>query len=212
MCQSALRLIAQNHARTRATCASKLAQPVPEMCWSDCLLFARSCWRATHAFSPRNRGGLSRSLLRLAPICAGRQQGLPGRVCSDAPADRFPLLDDRRIERRSSIDLVPAAAPTGLMKVQRVSGPFKTGHAPPALASTEDSDGPTARARVEGKRGPRTPVRGHGIMWRGSGWPPIKGSPRYTVLESAPSMPLLSSCGEGEDAESGLLPCDRRGS
>ena len=28
--------------------------------------------------------------------------------------------------------------------------------------------------------------RGHG-MWRGSGWPPIKRHPGYTVLQSAPS-------------------------
>ena len=35
-------------------------------------------------------------------------------------------------------------------------------------------------------------LSGHGVMWRGSGWSPIPGSPRYTVLQSAPSMPLPS--------------------
>ncbi len=40
----------------------------------------------------------------------------------------------------------------------------------------------------------------------GSGRPPIKGSPRKTVLGSAPFTPLLSSdSGEGEVAEGGLL-------
>jgi len=71
---------------------------------------------------------------------------------------------------------------------------------------------PTARLPEHGLRDSEdhdTPLCGHGIMWRVSGWPPIKGSPRYTVLECAPFMPLPSSVeGEGEDAEGGLLPFD----
>jgi hypothetical protein len=27
---------------------------------------------------------------------------------------------------------------------------------------------------------------GHGTMWWGDGWPPVKRHPRYTVLQSAP--------------------------
>ena len=102
--------------------------------------------------------------------------------------------------------------PPGLMKVQRV----------PAVQNRTCTAGtcldkgiPTARLPERGLRESEDhepPVCGHGIMWRGSGWPPIKGSPRYTVLKSAPSMPLPPRAGEGEDAEGGLLPCDRRGS
>src|SRR5262249_53450401 len=54
---------------------------------------------------------------------------------------------------------------------------------------------PTARLPERGLRESedlRTPLCGHGTMWRRSGWPPIQGSPRNTVLQCAPSKPLLS--------------------
>jgi hypothetical protein len=61
-----------------------------------------------------------------------------------------------------------------------VAGPHnKTGHAPPALTSGEGSDGPTARARAEGKPGQRTPLCGHGIMWRGAAGPRYRASWLY---------------------------------
>jgi len=53
---------------------------------------------------------------------------------------------------------------------------------------------PTARVPERGLREneDHEPRRCHGVCVAGSGWPPIKGSPRYTVLQCAPSMPLNS--------------------
>ena len=95
------------------------------------------------------------------------------------------------------------------MSPQGVTGPhYKSGDdTAGTLPRQRISDGPTARARAEGKPGLRTPLLcGHG-MWRGSGWPPMKRHPGYTVLAAVlPLIPLPSSTGEGEEAESGLLP------
>jgi hypothetical protein len=40
----------------------------------------------------------------------------------------------------------------------------------------------------------------------GSGWPPIKGILGIRCLKVLPPIPLPSFNGEGEDAESGVLP------
>ena len=68
---------------------------------------------------------------------------------------------------------------------------------------------PTARLPERGLRDSedqRTPLCGHGIMWRGSGWPPDKrqSSVNGAGKCSLHAAPLLRK-GEGEDAEGGLL-------
>jgi hypothetical protein len=51
--------------------------------------------------------------------------------------------------------------------------------------------------------------RGHG-MWRGERLATVKRHPGYTVLQSAPSYAAaLHETGEGEEAESGVLPSCR---
>jgi hypothetical protein len=58
---------------------------------------------------------------------------------------------------------------------------------------------PTARLPEHGLRDSEDhdPRRCRGVCAAGSGWPPKKGSPRYTVLENAPSMPLRFSVNWG---------------
>lgn len=65
-------------------------------------------------------------------------------------------------------------------------------HLPPILT---DSDGPTIRTRVEGKRGRRYPDLS--TAW-GSGWPPIKGSLVIRCWKAFPKVRLTLPGREGE--------------
>ena len=59
--------------------------------------------------------------------------------------------------------------------------------APPALIARAGSDGPTARARVEGKPGQRTPPYAATALCGGERLATVNRHPGYTVLQSAPS-------------------------
>ena len=109
-------------------------------------------------------------------------------------------VDDRLVMRRSSIDLSRLAVQLDSMKVQRFRPSTKPGmhrrHLPRERV-------PTARLPEHGLRENldyETPKSGHGIV-TGERLATDKRHPGYTVLESAPSMPLLlPRHGEGESA------------
>jgi hypothetical protein len=80
----------------------------------------------------------------------------------------------------------PCRGPLGLDEGSTVPA-RKTGHAPPALTAKAGSDGPTARARVEGKPGQRTPPYAATALCGGERLATVNRHPGYTVLQSAPS-------------------------
>src|SRR5207248_2090519 len=99
----------------------------------------------------------------------------------------------------------------GAMSRQGLPAPNnKTGDAPPALTAKAGSDGPTARARAEGKRGPRTPalprcMRGGERLAPDIGQSSVCGA----AMRSLHAAPLPCE-GEGEDAEGGVLAQENR--
>jgi hypothetical protein len=69
------------------------------------------------------------------------------------------------------------------------------------------SDGPIARARAEGKRGPRDPLYGHATSGGGAAGHrkrAVLGKRCWNALPSYRSSSQVHT-GEGEDAEGGLL-------
>jgi hypothetical protein len=119
------------------------------------------------------------------------------------------------MQQRVGLATVPAAARDddwpqgryilfvpGAMSRQGLPDPNnKSGDAPPALTARAGSDGPTARARAEGKPGLRTPV-----FCVGERLATDKRHPGYTVLQCASFIPLpLPMSGEGEEAEGETL-------
>jgi hypothetical protein len=83
----------------------------------------------------------------------------------------------------------------------------KTGDAPPALTAKAGSDGPTARARAEGKRGPTNPPTRPRHYVVGERLAPDKGQSSVcgAAMRSLHAAPLPHN-GEGEVAEGGVLP------
>jgi hypothetical protein len=82
----------------------------------------------------------------------------------------------------------------------------KTGDAPPALTAKAGSDGPTARARVEGKRGPRTPLAATAYVAGERLAPDIGQSSINGAAMRSPHAAPFPDNGEGEVAEGGVLP------
>src|SRR5262249_46484602 len=84
---------------------------------------------------------------------------------------------------------------------------------PPALCLVGGF--PTARlpSTAEGKPGLRYPMWccGYGNMWQGDGWPPTKRIQVIRCCKVLPLRPRPSSNGEGEEAESGVLPACIKG-
>jgi hypothetical protein len=112
--------------------------------------------------------------VRRAHAIVGCEHPVPGLLGSSR---RLHLnVDDR--QRRSSIDLVPAVARKGSMKVQR----FRIRITKPDTCTAGTclrERIPTARMPERGLRDSedlRTPLCGHGIMWRGA------AGPRYRAV------------------------------
>ena len=133
------------------------------------------------------------------------QRELIERECSSGSDWRlFPLP----LATISTLQIHPLRC--GRNEPPEVAGPHnKTGDAPPALTAQAGSDGPTARARAEGKRGPRTPALPRCMRGGERLAPEIGQSSVYgAAMRSLHAAPLPCE-GEGEDAEGGVLPSEK---
>src|SRR5262249_52171314 len=202
-------------------CGTEVAQPVPSRFSTirgppGVLGSGSRCWMWQRVLNRDERGNWrSSSLADDVLPCIGRAIGIVG--CEHPAAGsarRFPPAPMSKstiaLRRRSSIDLVPAAVLSDLMKVQRFRPP-QTGYAPPALCLARDfrrSDWP--EHGLTGNLDHEPPLcSGHG-MWRGSGWPPSKGIQVIRCCKVLPPMPLPSDQGRGRTrkAEYCLLGAD----